>query len=96
MRRSVFAFATAAKSARLSVSLQQIIGFYRLNYRLCLDKWLNPNVGDMPLANANSQVMKQLVGKMDAAGLSQPWCRRFCSGLFLFHQQNVPTFNHLG
>lgn len=36
----------------------------------CLDKWLNPNVGDMPLANVNNQVMKQLVGKMDAAGLS--------------------------
>ena len=36
----------------------------------CLDKWLNPNVGDMPLANINNQAMKQLVGKMDTAGLS--------------------------
>lgn len=23
----------------------------------CLDKWLNPNVGDMPLANVNNQMM---------------------------------------
>jgi integrase len=36
----------------------------------CLDKWLNPNLGDAPLANINNAAMKQLVAKMDAAGLS--------------------------
>ncbi len=36
----------------------------------CLDKWLNPNLGDIPLANINNAAMKQLVAKMDAAGLS--------------------------
>jgi hypothetical protein len=36
----------------------------------CLDKWLNPNLGDTPLANINNSVMKQLVTKMAAAGLS--------------------------
>ena len=36
----------------------------------CLDKWLNPNIGDVPLANINNAAMKQLVAKMDAAGLS--------------------------
>ena len=36
----------------------------------CLDKWLNPNIGDNPLANINNAAMKQLVAKMDAAGLS--------------------------
>jgi integrase len=36
----------------------------------CLDKWLNPNLGDIPLANVNNAAMKQLVAKMDAAGLS--------------------------
>jgi integrase len=36
----------------------------------CLDKWLKPNLGDVPLANINNAVMKQLVAKMDAAGLS--------------------------
>lgn len=36
----------------------------------CLDKWLNPNLGDVPLANINNATMKQLVAKMDAAGLS--------------------------
>jgi integrase len=36
----------------------------------CLDKWLNPNIGDVPLANINNAAMKQLIAKMDAAGLS--------------------------
>jgi integrase len=36
----------------------------------CLDTWLNPNLGDIPLANINNAAMKQLVAKMDAAGLS--------------------------
>jgi hypothetical protein len=36
----------------------------------CLNKWLNPNLGDVPLANINNAAVKQLVAKMDAAGLS--------------------------
>ena len=36
----------------------------------CLAKWLNPNIGDIPLANINNAVMKQLIAKMAAAGLS--------------------------
>jgi len=35
-----------------------------------LDKWLNPNLGDVSLANINNAALKQLVAKMDAAGLS--------------------------
>jgi integrase len=36
----------------------------------CLDKWLNPSIGEHPLANINNATMKALVAKMDAAGLS--------------------------
>jgi integrase len=36
----------------------------------CLHKWLNPNIGDIPLATVNNAVMKQLIAKMAAAGLS--------------------------
>jgi integrase len=36
----------------------------------CLEKWLNPNIGDVPLANVNNAMMKQLVAKMAAAELS--------------------------
>jgi len=36
----------------------------------CLEKWLNPNIGDLPLANINNAAMKQLVAKMGAAKLS--------------------------
>jgi integrase len=39
-------------------------------WKNCLDKWLNPNLGDIPLANINNAAVKQLVAKMDAAGLS--------------------------
>lgn len=35
----------------------------------CLDKWLNPNIGDIPLASINNGAMKHLVAKMVAAGL---------------------------
>src|ERR1700751_4059090 len=34
-----------------------------------LDKWINPNIGDMPLASVKNAPMKDLVGKMKA-GLS--------------------------
>ncbi|HEU5409171.1 MAG TPA: site-specific integrase [Nitrospira sp.] len=36
----------------------------------CLDKWLNPNLGDLPLASVNNATVKGLVAKMNEAGLS--------------------------
>jgi len=39
-------------------------------WRNCLEKWLNPNIGDIPLASINNSVMKKLIGKMSAAKLS--------------------------
>jgi integrase len=36
----------------------------------CLEKWLNPNLGDMPLASVNNAALKALVARMHAAGLS--------------------------
>src|SRR5208283_2390808 len=36
----------------------------------CLDKWLNPNIGDLPLASVNNATVKILVAKMHAASLS--------------------------
>src|SRR5436853_5492317 len=35
-----------------------------------LDIWINPNIGDLPLASVNNAAMKKLVGKMDEGGLS--------------------------
>jgi hypothetical protein len=35
-----------------------------------LDIWINPNIGDLPLASFNNAAMKKLVGKMDEGGLS--------------------------
>ncbi len=39
-------------------------------WQSCLEKWLNPNIGDLPLANINNAAMKELVAKMHASGLS--------------------------
>lgn len=39
-------------------------------WQSCLEKWLNPNIGELPVANINNAVMKQLVAKMHASGLS--------------------------
>lgn len=39
-------------------------------WKNCLDKWLNPNLGDVPLAGVNNAAIKPLVAKMCAAGLS--------------------------
>lgn len=36
----------------------------------CLQKWLNPNIGDLPLANVNNGVLRRLVAQMWAANLS--------------------------
>jgi site-specific recombinase XerD len=40
------------------------------NWRCCVDKWLNPNLGDLPLASINNGAVKSLVVKMHAANLS--------------------------
>jgi site-specific recombinase XerC len=40
------------------------------NWRCCVDKWLNPNIGDLPLASINNSAVKTLVAKMHAANLS--------------------------
>jgi hypothetical protein len=36
----------------------------------CLQKWLNPNLGDLPLVNVNNAALKSLVAKMHKGGLS--------------------------
>jgi len=40
------------------------------NWRYCLNKWLNPNIGDLPLATVNNATVKVLVAKMHEANLS--------------------------
>jgi len=36
----------------------------------CLNKWINPNIGDLPLSEVNNTVLKSLVAKMVEGGLS--------------------------
>jgi integrase len=36
----------------------------------CIDKWLNPNLGDLPLSSINNATLKSLVAKMHSSGLS--------------------------
>jgi len=36
----------------------------------CLNNWINPNIGDLPLSEINNAVLKTLVAKMSEAGLS--------------------------
>jgi hypothetical protein len=36
----------------------------------CVKKWLNPNLGDLPLTDVNNSTVKPLVSKMNSAGLS--------------------------
>jgi site-specific recombinase XerD len=40
------------------------------DWRYCLEKWLNPNLGDLPLAGVNNAAVKPLVAKMAECGLS--------------------------
>jgi integrase len=40
------------------------------SWQNCAGKWLNPNLGDLPLAAVNNATLKTLVAKMHAAGLS--------------------------
>ncbi len=39
-------------------------------WECCVDKWLNPNLGDLPLASINNGTVKTVVAKMHEAGLS--------------------------
>jgi integrase len=39
-------------------------------WRGALNNWFNPDIGDLPLAEVNNAVLKSLVAKMSAAGLS--------------------------
>jgi integrase len=39
-------------------------------WQSCLDRWLNPNLGDVLLTDVHNGALKALVAKMDAAGLS--------------------------
>jgi len=36
----------------------------------CLDKWINPNIGDLPLSEVNNAALKGLVAKMSEGGSS--------------------------
>jgi uncharacterized protein YqkB len=40
------------------------------NWRSCLAKWVNPNLGDVPLADVNNLVLKGFVSKLVDACLS--------------------------
>jgi integrase len=40
------------------------------NWRCCVDRWLNPNLGELPLASINNGTVKTLVAKMHAAKLA--------------------------
>jgi Phage integrase central domain len=40
------------------------------SWESCLDVWLNPHLGGMPLSSINNPEVKQLVAKMVVAGLS--------------------------
>ena len=39
-------------------------------WRGCLDKWLNPNLSDLPVSEVNNQAVKRLVEIMWRGGLS--------------------------
>jgi hypothetical protein len=40
------------------------------SWESCLDVWLNPHLGEMPLSSINNPEVKQLVAKMVVADLS--------------------------
>ena len=40
------------------------------NWRYCLDKWLDPSLGDLPVSAVNNMVVKGLVAKLHEAKLS--------------------------
>lgn len=58
-------FAAAKKRKRKPVALSTIQW-----WRGCLDNWLNPNLGDLPLAAVNNSAVKRFVTTMCEGGLS--------------------------
>ena len=40
------------------------------NWEGCLNNWLNPNIGELPLSEVNNAALKDLVATMSAGGLS--------------------------
>jgi len=40
------------------------------SWQNCVDKWLNPNLGDIPLSGINNATVKKLIAKMHNDGLS--------------------------
>ena len=47
------------------------------NWEYCLDKWLNPNLGDMTLDKVNNLALKNLVSKMIDGGLGTSAIRSY-------------------
>jgi len=47
-----------------------VAGSTIVNWQSCVDKWLNPRIGDSPLSQINNAVAKNLVSEMVAAKLS--------------------------
>ena len=47
------------------------------NWQYCVDKWLNPNLGDMNLEAANNLALKNLVSKMMDGGLGTSGIRSY-------------------
>jgi integrase len=39
-------------------------------WEACIDNWLNPNIGDLPLSEINNAVLKTVIAKMSEGGLS--------------------------
>ncbi len=39
-------------------------------WEACLNNWLNPNIGDLPLSEINNAVLKSVIAKMSGKGLS--------------------------
>jgi integrase len=39
-------------------------------WEACLNNWLNPNIGDLPLSEINNAVLKSVIAKMSEKGLS--------------------------
>jgi integrase len=48
------------------------------SWRNCLEKWLLPILGDMPLVDVANAAMKMLINKMSAAGLSAKTIVNYC------------------
>jgi integrase len=49
-----------------------------LTWEGCLAKWLNPNLGEMPLSQVNNAALKDLVKTMGEGGLSAKTINNYC------------------